>query len=161
MSHDSNRTRIWFPMFSYFESSVDGIIPNEYDSIDMVCESLCCWIIYAKDCCMLTARRFWIAHNQFSPLPKTLQNSTSDNSAFFSQNLNNLIANNTTGKPKLIKESGTSNLVLTATNEIGREDNITKSNVDSSSSSNSSSSGSTKNLQQDDEKQNVNIKKEN
>jgi len=28
---DSVRTRIWFPLFSYFESSIDGIVPNEYD----------------------------------------------------------------------------------------------------------------------------------
>ncbi|ELU15615.1 hypothetical protein CAPTEDRAFT_148915 [Capitella teleta] len=25
------RTRIWFPMFSFFESTIDGIIPNEYE----------------------------------------------------------------------------------------------------------------------------------
>lgn len=73
MSHDSNRTRIWFPMFSYFESSVDGIIPNEYDTVEMVLDNICLWILYVKDCCMLTARRFWIAHNQFTPLPKNAQ----------------------------------------------------------------------------------------
>jgi len=28
---DSVRTRIWFPLFSYFESSIDGIVPNEYE----------------------------------------------------------------------------------------------------------------------------------
>lgn len=72
MSHDSNRTRIWFPMFSYFESSVDGIIPNEYNSVDDVVANIFGWIICAKDCCMLTARRFWVAHNhQFGPLPKS------------------------------------------------------------------------------------------
>jgi len=27
---DSIRTRIWFPLFSYFEASIDGIVPNEY-----------------------------------------------------------------------------------------------------------------------------------
>ncbi|XP_017892834.1 sphingomyelin synthase-related 1 isoform X1 [Ceratina calcarata] len=32
MQRDSNRTRIWFPLFSFFESSVDGIVPNEYES---------------------------------------------------------------------------------------------------------------------------------
>ncbi|KAE8750315.1 hypothetical protein FOCC_FOCC002875 [Frankliniella occidentalis] len=32
MMRDSNRTRIWFPLFSFFESSVDGIVPNEYES---------------------------------------------------------------------------------------------------------------------------------
>nr|XP_006819929.1 PREDICTED: sphingomyelin synthase-related protein 1-like [Saccoglossus kowalevskii] len=25
------RTRVWFPMFSFFESKVDGIVPNEYE----------------------------------------------------------------------------------------------------------------------------------
>lgn len=74
MSHDSNRTRIWFPMFSYFESSVDGIIPNEYDTIEEVFVNISYWIMCAKDCCMLTARRFWVAHNnQFGPLPKKAQ----------------------------------------------------------------------------------------
>lgn len=28
---DSNRTRIWFPMFSYFEAKIDGIVCNEYE----------------------------------------------------------------------------------------------------------------------------------
>ncbi|MCL4126031.1 UNVERIFIED_CONTAM: hypothetical protein GTU68_025628 [Idotea baltica] len=27
---DSFRTKIWFPMFSYFEADIDGIVPNEY-----------------------------------------------------------------------------------------------------------------------------------
>lgn len=27
---DSFRTKIWFPMFSYFEANIDGIVPNEY-----------------------------------------------------------------------------------------------------------------------------------
>lgn len=26
------RTRIWFPLLSFFESEVDGIVPNEYES---------------------------------------------------------------------------------------------------------------------------------
>lgn len=28
---DCKRTRIWFPLFSYFESSVNCIVPNEYE----------------------------------------------------------------------------------------------------------------------------------
>ncbi|KAK9503313.1 hypothetical protein O3M35_011912 [Rhynocoris fuscipes] len=32
MLRDSGRTRIWFPLFSFFESDVDGIVPNEYES---------------------------------------------------------------------------------------------------------------------------------
>ncbi|XP_018021161.1 uncharacterized protein LOC108677452 [Hyalella azteca] len=30
---DSFRTKIWFPMFSYFESSIEGIVPNEYSNL--------------------------------------------------------------------------------------------------------------------------------
>ncbi|XP_064479547.1 sphingomyelin synthase-related protein 1-like [Ornithodoros turicata] len=33
MQMDSKRTRIWFPLFYFFESSVDGIVPNEYDTL--------------------------------------------------------------------------------------------------------------------------------
>ena len=29
---DSFRTKIWFPMFSYFEANIDGIVPNEYSN---------------------------------------------------------------------------------------------------------------------------------
>lgn len=68
MSHDSNRTRIWFPMFSYFESSVDGIIPNDYDTVNDVLYKLFECVLYAKDVCMLTARRFWIAHGNIEAL---------------------------------------------------------------------------------------------
>jgi len=32
MQRDQGRTRIWFPLFSFFESDVDGIVPNEYES---------------------------------------------------------------------------------------------------------------------------------
>lgn len=61
MSHDSNRTRIWFPLFSYFESSVDGIIPNEYNSLSELFRKMGSWLLSVKDLCMLTARRIWIA----------------------------------------------------------------------------------------------------
>lgn len=64
MSHDSNRTRIWFPMFSYFESSVDGIIPNEFDTIPELIQQITSYfgdlLMYIKDLCMLTTRRIWI-----------------------------------------------------------------------------------------------------
>ncbi|XP_012273155.1 sphingomyelin synthase-related 1 [Orussus abietinus] len=36
MQRDSNRTRIWFPLFSFFESSVDGIVPNEFESPSVI-----------------------------------------------------------------------------------------------------------------------------
>ena len=29
---DCTRTRVWFPLFSYFESSIDGIVPNQFES---------------------------------------------------------------------------------------------------------------------------------
>jgi len=60
MSNDSTRTRIWFPLFSYFESSVDGIIPNEYSSLSEIFLSMICWVIGLKGACMLTARRIWL-----------------------------------------------------------------------------------------------------
>lgn len=63
-SHDSTRTRIWFPMFSYFESSVDGIIPNEYSSLEDIGTELCGCISSIRHSCMLTARRFWLANQQ-------------------------------------------------------------------------------------------------
>ncbi|XP_025078256.1 sphingomyelin synthase-related protein 1-like isoform X2 [Pomacea canaliculata] len=30
MQQDANRTRVWFPLFSFFESRCDGVVPNEY-----------------------------------------------------------------------------------------------------------------------------------
>lgn len=114
MSRDSNRTRIWFPMFSYFESSVDGIIPNEYDSIENVLMNIFKCISYVKDCCMLTARRFWIAHNQLTPLPaakiirpNTALNSThlggaSGNNGMVNGNL--ATTNNDTSTDKLMSD---------------------------------------------------------
>ncbi|XP_008548691.1 ceramide phosphoethanolamine synthase isoform X1 [Microplitis demolitor] len=42
MQRDSIRTRVWFPLFSFFESSVDGIVPNEYESpSEIVCNLVC------------------------------------------------------------------------------------------------------------------------
>lgn len=51
-------------MFSYFESSVDGIIPNEYCTVDDICSDLFGCIASARDSCMLTARRFWLVNQQ-------------------------------------------------------------------------------------------------
>ncbi|XP_051166807.1 ceramide phosphoethanolamine synthase-like [Leptopilina boulardi] len=42
MQRDSNRTRIWFPLFSFFESSVDGIVPNEYENPSVIIFNLIC-----------------------------------------------------------------------------------------------------------------------
>uniref|UniRef100_A0ABD2WMC8 SAM domain-containing protein n=1 Tax=Trichogramma kaykai TaxID=54128 RepID=A0ABD2WMC8_9HYME len=47
MQRDSNRTRIWFPLLSFFESSVDGIVPNEYESPSVI---ICNLVKYLKDC---------------------------------------------------------------------------------------------------------------
>lgn len=88
MSHDSNRTRIWFPMFSYFESSVDGIIPNEYTTVTEIFKKLGNWLLTVKDLCMLTARRIWIPPTN-NPEPKKRRRSQSQSSAKF----NNLSAN--------------------------------------------------------------------
>lgn len=59
MSHDSTRTRIWFPMFSYFESSVTGIVPNQYTSVASILKNLASWLLNVKDLSILTARRIW------------------------------------------------------------------------------------------------------
>ncbi|XP_060517651.1 ceramide phosphoethanolamine synthase-like [Cylas formicarius] len=43
MHRDVIRTRIWFPLFSYFESSVEGIVPNEYETPAQIASNLCCF----------------------------------------------------------------------------------------------------------------------
>lgn len=64
-SHDSTRTRIWFPMFSYFESSVDGIIPNEYTSFENISNDFVGYIVRSKDYVISTVRRCWGAQQQY------------------------------------------------------------------------------------------------
>lgn len=39
---DSCRTRIWFPLFSFFESSCSCMVPNEYESLNEIAENLAC-----------------------------------------------------------------------------------------------------------------------
>lgn len=46
MQRDSTRTRIWFPLFSYFESSVDGIVPNEFETPKEIVHNL---VYYVRD----------------------------------------------------------------------------------------------------------------
>lgn len=88
MSHDS-RTKHWFPMFSYFESSVDGIIPNEFDTVSGVLFKLFECVLYVKDVCMLTARRFWIAHGNIEALREKQKHFLASNSQLlFANNLN-------------------------------------------------------------------------
>ncbi|XP_022229565.2 sphingomyelin synthase-related 1 [Drosophila obscura] len=60
MQSDSNRTRIWFPMFSYFESSVQGIVPNEFDTLGTLIDGLIDQIFKAKDLMMGGAYRYWM-----------------------------------------------------------------------------------------------------
>uniref|UniRef100_A0A1Q3FXE3 Putative sphingomyelin synthetase n=1 Tax=Culex tarsalis TaxID=7177 RepID=A0A1Q3FXE3_CULTA len=89
MSHDS-RTKHWFPMFSYFESSVDGIIPNEFDTVSGVLFKLFECVLYVKDVCMLTARRFWIAHGNIEALREKHKHLLASNAPlqFAANNLN-------------------------------------------------------------------------
>lgn len=101
MSHDSNRTRIWFPMFSYFESSVDGIIPNEYDTVSGVLFKLFECVLNVKDVCMLTARRFWIAHGNIEALREKHKHLLSANSQFlFPNNLKPSVGGSSSGTEK-------------------------------------------------------------
>ncbi|XP_022902924.1 ceramide phosphoethanolamine synthase-like [Onthophagus taurus] len=61
MQRDSNRTRVWFPLFSYFEASVDGIVPNEYDSPADIALNL--FVFIRTKACLLTTLGGVINHN--------------------------------------------------------------------------------------------------
>lgn len=66
MQRDSNRTRIWFPLFSYFESSVDGIVPNEYTNIYEMITDFYCWCVEKQYFCFMNIKniiRFVIVHS--------------------------------------------------------------------------------------------------
>ncbi|KAL0892365.1 hypothetical protein ABMA27_015499 [Loxostege sticticalis] len=45
MQNDSSRTRIWFPLLSFFESEVDGIVPNEYEGPVTIMNNLKEWCV--------------------------------------------------------------------------------------------------------------------
>ncbi|XP_045493075.1 ceramide phosphoethanolamine synthase-like [Colias croceus] len=45
MQSDSSRTRIWFPLLSFFESEVDGTVPNEYEGPMTILNNLRQWLI--------------------------------------------------------------------------------------------------------------------
>lgn len=86
MNHDSNRTRVWFPMFSYFENSVYGIIPNEYDTLGDVmrgCGGLVgemLWgLVTLKDMFMLTARRTNLERSIKAKIAASRKNSGNNN----------------------------------------------------------------------------------
>ncbi|XP_064539890.1 ceramide phosphoethanolamine synthase [Drosophila montana] len=66
MQSDSTRTRIWFPMFSYFESSVEGIIPNEFDTPGTLMDSFVQQIVRIKDEAVFIANRMWLARQMES-----------------------------------------------------------------------------------------------
>lgn len=125
MSRDSTRTRIWFPMFSYFESSVDGIIPNEYDSVENVLTNIFSWISYIKDCCMLTARRFWIAHNQLTPLQAVAKNINNRPNAT-ATTANNLHLNITTNNSSSSKGNGQ---LLTTNNDTNTDKSMSSDDI--------------------------------
>ncbi|XP_055691004.1 ceramide phosphoethanolamine synthase-like [Lutzomyia longipalpis] len=133
MSHDSTRTRIWFPMFSYFESSVDGIIPNEFDTMTEVLGK-CFWgVVYIKDLCMLTARRIWLAHSDLVEVADDVAKKVKKAPTSTGQNTNEELNNAIVTK----KSVGNGNLLL-MNNDIGRNgasgepaisiEEITKSN---------------------------------
>ncbi|KMY98084.1 sphingomyelin synthase-related 1 [Drosophila simulans] len=60
MQSDSKRTRVWFPMFSYFESSVDGMVPNEYDTLGSLIDGIIEQIFKAKDQLAISVKRCWL-----------------------------------------------------------------------------------------------------
>ncbi|KAJ2939632.1 hypothetical protein O0L34_g14352 [Tuta absoluta] len=45
MKNDSSRTRIWFPLLSFFESEVDGIVPNEYEGPVTILNNMRRWLL--------------------------------------------------------------------------------------------------------------------
>lgn len=59
MQGDSKRTRVWFPMFSYFESSVDGMVPNEFDTVGSLITGIVDQLLKVKDQLILLAKRDW------------------------------------------------------------------------------------------------------
>lgn len=41
MQRDSTRTKVWFPLYSYFELGVEGIVPNEYETPEEIAANIC------------------------------------------------------------------------------------------------------------------------
>ncbi|EDV97055.1 sphingomyelin synthase-related 1 [Drosophila grimshawi] len=66
MQSDSTRTRIWFPMFSYFENSVDGIIPNEFDTPGSLIDALLQQLVRFKDEIRSIFQSFWLSKIAFA-----------------------------------------------------------------------------------------------
>lgn len=42
VQRNSIKTRIWFPLLSFFESSVDGVVPNEFETPSHIIYNLAC-----------------------------------------------------------------------------------------------------------------------
>ncbi|XP_017862614.1 PREDICTED: sphingomyelin synthase-related 1 [Drosophila arizonae] len=83
MQSDSTRTRIWFPMFSYFENSVDGIIPNEFDTTSSLIDSLVQQVIRIKDHIALIVNRIWLARTFSTSSFNLFENSDHDTQNHF------------------------------------------------------------------------------
>ncbi|KAJ8970680.1 hypothetical protein NQ317_012362 [Molorchus minor] len=76
MQRDSTRTKVWFPLFSYFESGVDGIVPNEYETPKEIAENLCGFIkgFYndVKAHILVTAKSNTSTHQVIETVSKTI-----------------------------------------------------------------------------------------
>ena len=48
-----------------YGSNIDGIVPNEFDTIGALFDCLCQLVLNFKDTCMLSARRIWIEAPQY------------------------------------------------------------------------------------------------
>lgn len=139
MQRDSNRTRIWFPMFSYFESSVDGIIPNEFDTVSEIVDQLTHLLMELKDTVMMTAHRFWLeaphltmsSRNVFF-VPKDLLKNKQRNAATSTS----CTTSNTPTTTKV--DFWRSEAILTNTMPMSTKDTLTVNTVTSTSSSDQS-----------------------
>lgn len=60
MQRDSNRTRIWFPLFSFFEASMDGIVPNEYETPAEILDGIRCLLTYCANEMVGFALKSWL-----------------------------------------------------------------------------------------------------
>ncbi|KAH8256234.1 hypothetical protein KR026_011323 [Drosophila bipectinata] len=86
MQGDSKRTRVWFPMFSYFESSVDGMVPNEFDTVGSLITGMLNQLLKVKDQLILLSKRDW-SEERPSDSPSNMFGLDSDiRAAFFTPN---------------------------------------------------------------------------
>ncbi|KAM7356350.1 sphingomyelin synthase related [Cochliomyia hominivorax] len=174
MQRDSNRTRIWFPMFSYFESSVDGIIPNEFDTVGEIIDQLTHLLIDLKDTVMLTAHRFWLeapnlnmsSRNVFF-VPKDVLKAKQRNAAtstsvtatntptvtkvdFWRNDTTNTLTNSTS----TLLATSTPTTTATAANKINFNKNVETTISDNKPNSVSTLSNNTKNISTNNNTQN-------